>query len=81
MLASPNAEQLVRGMRLHLETKTLLPQNVGNSLNCTSCHLNAGTVADGSPFVGVSAFFPATRHAPAESSRWKTASTDASGAR
>lgn len=58
MLAAPNADQVVRGMRLHLETKALLPQNVGNSLNCTSCHLNAGTVADGSPFVGVSAFFP-----------------------
>ncbi|HEY8888015.1 MAG TPA: c-type cytochrome [Gallionella sp.] len=58
MLASPNAGQLVRGMRLHLETRALLPQNVGNVLNCTSCHLNVGTVADGSPFVGVSAFFP-----------------------
>jgi thiosulfate dehydrogenase len=58
MLARPNAAQLVRGMRLHLETKALLPQNVDNSLNCTSCHLNTGTVADGSPFVGVSAFFP-----------------------
>jgi thiosulfate dehydrogenase len=58
MLAQPNAQQLVRGMRLHLETRTLLPQNVGNDLNCTSCHLNAGTVADGSPFVGLSAFFP-----------------------
>ncbi len=58
MLGSPNAQQLVRGMRLHLETRDLLPQHVGNALNCTSCHLNAGTVADGSPFVGVSAFFP-----------------------
>ncbi|AEV26457.1 cytochrome c [Azospira oryzae PS] len=58
MLAKPNAEQLVRGMRLHLETKDLLPNHVGDQLNCTSCHLNAGTVADGSPFVGVSAFFP-----------------------
>ena len=58
MLATPNADQVVHGMRLHLETKALLPQNVGNSLNCTSCHLNVGTVADGSPFVGVSAFFP-----------------------
>ena len=58
MLAQPNADQLVRGMRLHLETRDLLPQNVGNQLNCSSCHLNAGTVADGSPFVGVSAFFP-----------------------
>ncbi len=58
MLAEANGEQLVRGMRLHLQTKTLLPDNVGDQLNCTSCHLNAGTVADGSPFVGVSAFFP-----------------------
>lgn len=58
MLQQPNADQLVRGMRLHLETRDLLPQNVGNQLNCSSCHLNAGTVADGSPFVGVSAFFP-----------------------
>ena len=58
LVAQPNAGQLVRGMRLHLETKALLPQNVGNALNCTSCHLNSGTVADGSPFVGVSAFFP-----------------------
>jgi len=58
ILSAPNAGQVVRGMRLHLETNTLLPQNVGNSLSCFSCHLNAGTVADGSPFVGVSAFFP-----------------------
>lgn len=58
MLAVSNSDQVVRGMRLHVETKALLPNNVGNQLNCTSCHLNAGTVADGSPFVGVSAFFP-----------------------
>ena len=58
MLLAPNAEQVVRGMRLHLQTRELLPDHVGNALNCTSCHLNAGTVADGSPFVGVSAFFP-----------------------
>ncbi|MCF5229780.1 c-type cytochrome, partial [Pseudomonas sp. PA-5-4H] len=58
LLAAPNADQVIRGMRLHLQTKALLPDNVGNSLNCASCHLNAGTVADGSPFVGVSAFFP-----------------------
>lgn len=58
ILAAPNASQLVRGMRLNTETKALLPGNVGNSLNCASCHLNAGTVADGSPYVGISAFFP-----------------------
>lgn len=58
MLREPDAALLVRGMRLHLQTKALLPANVGNDLGCTSCHLNAGTVADGSPFVGVAAFFP-----------------------
>ena len=58
LLTASNADQVVRGMRLHLQTKALLPDNVGNALNCTSCHLNAGTVADGSPFIGVSAFFP-----------------------
>ncbi|NEW96338.1 c-type cytochrome [Rhodopseudomonas sp. BR0G17] len=58
ILSQPNAEQLVRGMRLNAETHTLLPNNVGNDLNCSSCHLNAGTVADGSPYVGVAAFFP-----------------------
>jgi thiosulfate dehydrogenase len=58
LLSQPNAEQLVRGMRLNAETHTLLPNHVGDDLNCSSCHLNAGTVADGSPYVGVSAFFP-----------------------
>ncbi|MCA6215697.1 c-type cytochrome [Ideonella sp. B7] len=58
LLAEPNAAQLVRGMRLNSETHILLPKNVGNDLNCTSCHLNAGTVADGSPYVGITAFFP-----------------------
>lgn len=58
MLDQPNAEQLVWGMRLNAETRDLLPENVGDDLNCSSCHLNAGTVADGSPYIGVSAFFP-----------------------
>lgn len=58
VLSAPNAAQLVRGMRLNLQTRALLPDHVGDSLNCSSCHLNAGTVADGSPYVGVSASFP-----------------------
>jgi len=58
ILSEPNASQLVWGMRLNSETHTLLPKNVGNVLNCASCHLNAGTVADGSPYVGVAAMFP-----------------------
>ncbi|WP_393978593.1 c-type cytochrome [Xanthobacter agilis] len=58
LLNEANAKQLVWGMRLNTETHTLLPKNVGDVLNCTSCHLNGGTVADGSPYVGVSAMFP-----------------------
>ena len=59
LLNSPNADQLIQGMRLMTQTKALLPEHVGNELNCSSCHLNGGTVAKGSPFVGISAFFPA----------------------
>lgn len=58
LLDAPNAGQLVRGMRLNAQTRDLLPKNVGNQLDCASCHLNAGTVADGSPYVGVTASFP-----------------------
>jgi thiosulfate dehydrogenase len=58
LLAAPNAAEVVRGMRLHLETRTLLPQHVGDDLKCGSCHLNAGTVADASPFEGIAALFP-----------------------
>lgn len=58
MLKEKNGEQLVYGARLNLDTHKLLPKNVGNALNCTSCHMNAGTVAGGSPYVGISAFFP-----------------------
>jgi thiosulfate dehydrogenase len=58
MLAAPNAAEVIRGMRLHLETRTLLPQHVGDDLRCGSCHLNVGTVADASPFEGVAAFLP-----------------------
>lgn len=58
LLTDPNASQLIRGMRLMTETRALLPQHVGNDLNCSSCHLNGGTVAKGSPFLGISAFFP-----------------------
>jgi thiosulfate dehydrogenase len=58
LLEKPNADQLILGMRLMTQTKDMLPGHVGNDLNCSSCHLNGGTVAKGSPFVGISAFFP-----------------------
>jgi thiosulfate dehydrogenase len=58
MLAAPNAEGLVYGMRIMTETKALLPDHVGNELNCGSCRLNGGTVAKASPFNRVVPLFP-----------------------
>lgn len=59
MLESHDARQLVYGMRLMMESRPLMPGNVGDSLSCDSCHFNGGTVANGSPYVGVAALFPA----------------------
>ncbi len=58
MLDSPNADQLIYGMRLMAQTKLMLPDNVGDVLNCNSCHLVGGTVAHASPYVGITGLFP-----------------------
>ena len=58
MLNSPNADQLIYGMRLMAQTKLMVPDNVGDVLNCNSCHLVGGTVAHAAPYVGISALFP-----------------------
>jgi thiosulfate dehydrogenase len=58
MLAAPNAEQLILGLRIVTETKAMLPEHVGDALACTSCHLNGGTVANASPFNGLATVFP-----------------------
>jgi len=47
-----------QGKKLMNETQMLLPKNVGNGLNCSSCHLNAGTVPKTAPFVGLWGVFP-----------------------
>ncbi|HVI50526.1 MAG TPA: c-type cytochrome [Candidatus Sulfotelmatobacter sp.] len=54
----PNAVDILLGKRLLSDTKHLLPDNVGDGLNCTSCHLGEGKVALASPFVAVSTNFP-----------------------
>lgn len=58
MLSNPNADQLIYGMRLMTETKTLLPKQVGDELVCNSCHLNGGTMEHAAPYVGIAALFP-----------------------
>ena len=50
-----------RGKAILMFTGDSLPDNVGNDLNCTSCHLDAGTRAWAAPWVGVYARFPQYR--------------------
>ena len=47
-----------QGLSIVNATKAALPDNVGNGLNCSSCHLNGGTVANAAPFVGLWGVFP-----------------------
>ena len=50
-----------RGRALLNATPESLPQHVGNTLRCTSCHLDNGTRALAMPWVGVYARFPQFR--------------------
>ncbi len=59
--AGPQGEAIIQGKKLLTETRVLLPKNVGNGLNCTSCHLNGGTVAQAAPWVGLWGVFPEYR--------------------
>lgn len=58
ILKDPHRDEILYGMRLMIETKTLLAKNVGDELTCASCHLDAGTMAYASPFVGLASQFP-----------------------
>ena len=51
-------EMILLGRRLMSETKRLLPDYVGAEMSCASCHLLAGKVPFGSPFLGTSPAFP-----------------------
>ena len=46
------------GRAMISNTRKLLPNNVGNGLNCTSCHLGSGTTPFAGPFVGLWGVFP-----------------------
>ena len=58
LLGQPNTKEMVEGLRLMSETHALLPQNVGAELTCSSCHMNGGTIAHASPYVGLAGLFP-----------------------
>ena len=53
-----NRNHILLGRRLLAQTRKLLPENVGNGLNCTNCHLGEGRVATAFPYFGVSVNYP-----------------------
>jgi thiosulfate dehydrogenase len=56
--AGPDGEAVKLGRALVTDTRRQLPENVGNGLNCSSCHLGAGTTPLAGPFVGLWGMFP-----------------------
>lgn len=58
ILKEPNAADILQGKRLLNETARLLPDNVGNGLNCNSCHLAQGKVDHAAPYINTSNFYP-----------------------
>ena len=62
MPSGPEGAAINLGKTLITDTKKRLPNNVGNGLNCTNCHLGAGTVALAGPFVGLWGVFPEYRN-------------------
>ncbi|WP_350562703.1 c-type cytochrome [Psychrobacter sp. CAL346-MNA-CIBAN-0220] len=50
-----------RGLQLVNHTYKELPDNVGNQLNCTSCHLSNGSEAYAAPWNGLPGIFPIYR--------------------
>ena len=57
----PNKEKIERGLQLVSDTYRQLPNNVGNTMNCTSCHLEGGTRPNAMTFVGVLDRYPTYR--------------------
>ncbi|KAB2688448.1 c-type cytochrome [Brucella tritici] len=54
----PNADAVLLGQRLLNETARLLPANVGNGLNCNSCHMAQGKMSDANPYINTTNSYP-----------------------
>ena len=57
----PLGTSIRRGQAIMMATRDSLPENVGNGLRCTTCHLDAGTRENSMPWTGVYARFPQYR--------------------
>ncbi|ASM54496.1 hypothetical protein PNIG_a2485 [Pseudoalteromonas nigrifaciens] len=58
---SPESDLIRYGRLLVIDTYRQLPENVNNKLNCSSCHLNEGRVANAAPYVGMNVVYPKFR--------------------
>lgn len=58
ILDEPNAEEIFYGKRLLNETKRLLPEHVGATMNCNSCHISQGKIPLGDPYINSYNFYP-----------------------
>ncbi|MBI3564931.1 MAG: c-type cytochrome [Elusimicrobia bacterium] len=54
-------DEIRLGMRLVVETRSLLPEHAPGRLSCTNCHIAAGRTPGAMPFVGLSRAYPAYR--------------------
>ena len=61
MPAGPLGESIRLGQHVLTQTQVFAKAYVGNGLNCTSCHLNAGRTPNAAPWVGIHAVFPEYR--------------------
>lgn len=59
--AGPMGEAIRYGHQVTTQTQIYAKQYVGNGLNCTSCHLNAGRTPHAAPWVGIWGVFPEYR--------------------
>lgn len=57
----PLGASIRRGLAILSATHDSLPAQVGNALNCTSCHLDQGRRPDAMPWIGVYSRFPQYR--------------------
>jgi len=57
----PEHEQARRGLALATDTHRLLPDHVGDGLNCTNCHLEDAQRPKAAPWVGVTDRYPRFR--------------------
>ena len=56
--AEPDAGDIYYGKRLLDETHRLLPDNVGDEINCNSCHLHGGKLPKGAPYINSTHNYP-----------------------